>query len=88
MINVSSTFGFILISLKRTGKSHCFIALTHYMWLCRLYLDREDLDNLHKSKLQRYFPMGFAIELGFEKSSDSSGTYSIIEESTENYSVD
>ncbi len=48
------------------------------MFVCRLYLERDELDNLHKSKLQRYYPVGFAVEMMFDKSSDLSGTSSVI----------
>ena len=47
--------------------------------VCRFYVEREELDNLHKSKLQRYYPLGFAVEIEFEPSDDFSGTFSIIE---------
>lgn len=34
--------------------------------LCRLSLDRSELDNLQKSRIQRYYGADFAIELEFE----------------------
>ena len=34
--------------------------------MLRLYLEREELDNLQKSKNRRSYPMNFAVELQFE----------------------
>ena len=33
---------------------------------CRLYLERDELDNLQKSKIKRSYPIHFAVELQFE----------------------
>ncbi len=57
------------------------IVMYAIMHVCshRFFLEREELDNLHKSKLHRYYPIGFAVEMVFERSSDLSGTYSVIE---------
>lgn len=38
---------------------------------CRLYLERDELDNLQKSKIKRSYPLKFAIKLQFKPYFDS-----------------
>ncbi len=39
----------------------------------RLYLERDELDNLQKSKYRRSFPVNFAVELLFEPCTQAEG---------------
>ena len=51
--------------------------------MLRLILDRSDLDNLQKSKIQRHYPKDFGVELYFEPSTEPARTYSLLEVPTE-----
>jgi len=42
---------------------------------CRLYLERDELDNLQKSKIKRSYPINFAVELQFESCCNSNVFY-------------
>lgn len=45
----------------------------------RLILERSELDNLQKSKIQRHYPKDFGVELYFESSIEPARTYSLVE---------
>ena len=51
------------------GPIHFFTTIEMFMssfFLYRMSLDRSELDNLQKSRAQRFYPSDFAVELEFE----------------------
>lgn len=61
---------------------HDYIII-NFIVICRLILDRAELDNLQKSKIQRHYPKDFSVELYFESSTIPARTYSLIDAPTE-----